>query len=109
MTRSVLLCNVPLNTTALTVVNIRRAVQGLEWRRLGVVLRIPDSILNGISMGHATDDKREAAAIQYWILHDPLASWRRLIDQLHEWDEHDRATRIYHYAEELTGMYMYIH
>ena len=90
---------------ALTVANIRRAIQGLEWRRLGRVLRIPNSILDEISKEHTTDDQCEAAVIHYWTLHDPLASWRRLVDQLHRWDKDDHANRISHYAEKLTGMY----
>ena len=69
------------------------------------MLKILESILDEISKEHTTDDQREAAVIHYWTLHDPLASWRRLIDELHWQDEHDCANRIYHYAEELTGMY----
>ena len=41
-----------------------------------------------------------------WLLRDPLASWRRLIDQLYWQDEAERADSNLHYAEELTGMYM---
>ena len=41
-----------------------------------------------------------------WLLRDPLASWRRVIDQVYRWDEAERADSILHYAEELTGMYM---
>ena len=108
MERSVLLCHLSLHATALTVANIRRAVLGLEWRRLGGVLGIPDSILGEISKEHTTDDQREAAVIHYWLLHDPLASWRRLIYQLHWCFERNYANRISHNAEELTGMLMYI-
>ena len=98
-------CYIILLNAALTVANIRRVVQGLEWRWLGEVLRIPASILDELSKEHTTDDQREAAVIRYWLLHDPLASWRRLIDQLH-WQYHDdHANRISHFAEELTGMY----
>ena len=91
---------------ALTVANIRRAVQGLGWRRLGgLVLTIPNSILDEISKEHTTDDQREVAVIHYWTLHDPLASWRRLVEQLHWNGEDNHANRISHYAEKLTGMY----
>ena len=69
------------------------------------MLRIPHSILDEISKEHTTDDQREAAVIHYWTLHDPLASWRRLLDKLHKCDEHDHANRISHYTEKLTGMY----
>ena len=78
----------------------------MEWRRLGDnKLSIPGSILDAISKEHSANDQREAAVIHYWLLHDPLASWRRLIDKLHRGSEDDVANRIYHYAEELTGMY----
>ena len=89
----------------LTVANIRRVVKGLEWRRLGHVLLIPSSILDAISKEHRADDQHEAAVIHYWLLHDPLASWRRLINRLHWMRKDGLANRIYHYAEELTGMY----
>ena len=51
------------------------------------------------------------AAVRYWLLRDPLASWRRLIERLDYWADvigygryNDIADRIRHYAEELTGM-----
>ena len=68
------------------------------------MLKIPSSILNEISKADTTDDHREAAVLHYWLLHDPLASWRRLIDQLHWGHEGGHANRISHFAEELTGM-----
>ena len=68
------------------------------------MLKIPGSILDEISQDHTTDDDREAAVLHYWLLHDPLASWRRLIDRLHRCGEGGRANRISHFAEELTGM-----
>ncbi len=92
---------------ALTVANIRRVVQGLNWKSLGGVLYVPDSILDEISKEHR--DHHEAAVIHYWLLHDPLASWRRLIDRLHRWGEDGLAKRISHYAEELTGTYTDYH
>ena len=41
-----------------------------------------------------------------WLLRDPLASWRRLIDMLYHYNKAERANSILHYAEELIGMYM---
>jgi hypothetical protein len=47
------------------------------------------------------------AGVREWLLRDPLASWRRIIDQLYIIrDKAERADSILHYAEELTGMYM---
>ena len=69
------------------------------------MLHIPPSVLDEISKEHGTDDQRETAMIHYWLLHDPLASWRRLIHRLHWRSKDDHTNRIYHYAEELTGTY----
>ena len=88
---------------------MRRVVQGLEWRRLGGLLWVSDSALDEISKEHTTDDEREAAVIHHWMLHDPLASWRRLLHCLYMSDESDRADSITHYAEELTGMIMLLY
>ena len=74
--------HVSLHAKGLTVESIRKAVQGLEWKRLGYVLYIPRSELDEIGKECATDQQREAAVIHYWMLHDPLASWRRLADRL---------------------------
>ena len=105
--RHVMIIIISLHAKALTVENIRRAVQGLEWRRLGKVLFIPDSKLDEIAEEYPTDQQCEAAVIHYWILHDPLASWRRLSSHLYWGNEPDQAKRICH-VEELTGMYMYM-
>ena len=94
-----------LHAKALTVENIRRAVQGLDLITLYCLLWIPFSKQGEISRGCQTDSEREAAVIRYWLTMDPLASYRRLINQLYEYGELDRADRIRHYAEELTGMY----
>ena len=92
-----------LHVKVLTVESIKRTVQGLKWRRLGDVLHIPSSKLHEIGKKYPTNQQCEAAVIRYWILHDPLASWRRLADQLYWHNEPDLANRICHYAEELTG------
>ena len=94
-----------LNDTALTVNNIIEAIQGLDWRKFGTTLYIPDSKLDEISQEYVTDKQRETAVVRYWLLWDPLASWRRIIHELYLDDEEERADRIRHYAEELTGMY----
>ena len=75
------------------------------------MLGIPGTKLDEFEKEHATTDEQEVAAVRYWLLRDPLASWRRIIYQLDFWaslrgDDHyiDIADRIRHYAEELTGM-----
>ena len=68
------------------------------------MLSIPRSKLSEIEGEYRSDEEREVAVIRYWILRDPFASWRRIIEQLEDKEKHDHAIRIHHYSEELTGM-----
>ena len=75
------------------------------------VLGIPGAQLAELQASHHSTDEQEAAVVRYWVLRDPLASWRRIIHQLDEWADipgyghySDIADRIRHYAEELTGI-----
>ena len=95
------------NATALTVDNITSALNGIDWRIIGqLILKLPDSKYDEIMKQFSGADDRVRAAVREWLLHDPLASWRRLIDQLYDEDEAERADSILHYAEKLTGVYM---
>ena len=97
------------NATALTVNNITNTLTGLSWGRIGWdILRLPDSKFEEIDKQFSSDEERVEAAVREWLLRDPLASWRRLIDQLYFCGRLDQADSILHYAEELTGMYMII-
>ena len=69
-----------------------------------MMLFIPDSKLIEIEGEYRSDEECEVAVIRYWILRDPFASWRRLINQLEDLDKHDHTIALYHYSEELTGM-----
>ena len=93
-----------LHIAGLTVDNIRKALHGIPWREVGRMLWIPDSKLNEIEGEYRSDEEREVAMIRYWILRDPFASWRRIIEQLEVIGKHDHAITLYHYSEELTGM-----
>ena len=73
------------------------------------MLLIPDSKLSEIEGEHPSDEEREVAVIRYWILRDPFASWRRIIERLKRNWKHDHANRIYHYSEELTGMCVHVY
>ena len=93
-----------LHTAGLTVDNVRKALHGIHWREVGVMLFIPYSKFSEIEGEYHSDEEREVAVIRYWILRDPYASWRRIIERL-EWNnKYDHAVRIHHYSEELTGM-----
>ena len=92
--------------TGLTIDNVRKTLHGIPWYKVGEMLSIPLSKLHEIEQEYSSDEEREVAVIRYWILRDPFASWRRIMEQL-EWEgKHDYSNRICHYSEELTGMGM---
>ena len=88
----------------LTVDNVRKALREIHWYKIGEILRIPNSKLREIEGEYPSDEEREVAVIRYWILRDPFASWRRIIDRLTDWGKHYHCIGIRHYSEELTGM-----
>ena len=91
---------------ALTANNIINLFSGKDWETLGIMLSIPITKLNEIAQKYSTSKQREVAVVRYWLLRDPLASWRRIIVQLDRNGKHEQADRIRHYAEELTGTCM---
>ena len=93
-----------LHTAGLTVDNVRKALHGIHWREVGRMLRIPSSKLSEIEGEYLSDEEREVALMRFWILRDPYASWRKIIERLELVEKHDYAIRILHYCEELTGM-----
>ena len=79
--------------------------------KIAAILDIPAAQLAELRSAHHSTDEQEAAVVRYWLLRDPLASWRKIIRQLDRWAGYgyghysDIADRIRHYAEELTGMF----
>ena len=105
------------NATALTVQNIVQELRGVDlFKVVGRnILDIPSAKVDELKAAHHSTDQQEAAVVRYWLLRDPLASWRRIIYQLDELVDYsgyghysDIADRIRHYAEELTGMCCFI-
>ena len=68
------------------------------------MLNIPSSKLSEVAGEYRSDEECELAVIRYWILRDPFASWRRIIERLEDLGRHDHAITLHHYSEELTGM-----
>ncbi len=89
---------------SLSVDNIVAALKELPWREAaGDILLIPDSKLDAIERECSTDEERLRVCVQYWLLRDPYASWRRIIWIL-DWRQHSAiADIIRSYAEKLTG------
>ena len=90
----------------LTIDNVRKTLHGIPWREVGRMLFIPYSKRREIDLEYPSDEECQVAVIRYWILRDPFASWRRIIEQLEDWGKHDYSIRIRQYSEELTGMGM---
>ena len=112
-------CLVPFSLpTALTANNVLRELKDVSWETLSEdkilsdsiiytcpgVLRLPNSRRRKIEAEYATEDQRRNAAIHFWLVSNPYASWRRLITELDELGEHDMAKQIHRYTEKLTGM-----
>lgn len=90
--------------TVLCVPKVRKVLQGLDLEQIGKnVLDIPDYKIAELINGAETDEQREVKLIRYWLLYHPLISWRLLIARLDNMGRHDRADRIRHLAEALTG------
>ena len=88
----------------LTIDNVRKILHGIHWSTVAALLRIPPSKCLEIEGEYPSNEEREVAVIRYWILRDPFASWRRIIERLERTGKHDHAITLHHYAEELTGV-----
>ena len=75
-----------------------------KWRDVGWWLCIPDAAMDVIKSECSTPSQCLRAVIRYWLLKDPLASWRRLIWLLDEQkDFHGVTDRIRCNAEQQSG------
>ena len=110
-------CCSPSNTSALTVNNIVQELRGsgVDLLQLSHAYDPPTNILGitsdklaELQSAHHSTDEQEVAVVRYFLLRDPLASWRKIILQLDKWNYNNIADRIRHYAEELTGMCFFI-
>ena len=93
------------DATALTVNNVMKVVEEVRWERLcDIILYVPSSKRQEIEDECSTDKDRKISGIKWWIMNDPLASWRRLTQQLYYYKEDTIADKIRHYCEDVTGM-----
>ena len=96
--------------TALTVKNILKELQEVDWHTLGVgrlsaggVLDLPSSQQGRIEKDFTTEDERRTAVISFFFNNHPYASWRLLIHGLDLEGKHSLSERLHPYAEKLTG------
>ena len=77
-----------------------------RWRLVCRELYIPVDVLDHIESQWSSDEERLRSGIRYWLLRDPYASWRRLINRLyHDEDLIGVADTLVQkgHAEELSG------
>ena len=92
------------NATALTVNNVVKVVEEVRWGTLCGMLHVPYSKEQEIVNECSTDKDRKTSGVKWWITNDPLASWRRITDQLYTFRKDTIADKIRHYCEDVTGM-----
>ena len=85
--------------------NVLRAVWTVKnTDGLGMYLSVPPSKRDEINRQFSSDPQQvKKAYINYFMDHDPLASWRRVIESLDEMREKESADNIRHLAERVTG------
>ena len=84
--------------------NVVAVLETIPWRDFGYrYLRVPSSKCDAIASECSTDRERLTTVIRHWILKDPYASWRKLIDRLDVYKKFDIADRIRKFAEKQKG------
>ena len=90
-----------------TPVNVLRAVREVkDTDVLGFYLGVPVSKQDEIKRQFSSEAQQRKAYINYFIEHDPEASWRRVIcvlDWMNQPDSVEAADNIHHLAEAVPG------
>ena len=92
-----------------TTMNVLRAVREVESTNdlrdygLGDRLRVPNSKRREIASQFSSVPQQRKALINYFIDHDPVASWRAVIVALEYMEEKRVADELRHLAEPVTG------
>ena len=79
-----------------------------DWDDLCDNLGVPVAKRNEISSQHSTDDKRNEAAMDYWITNCPGVSWGTLAGELHYLGEKEFLQHVQRYLKKTTGMVIII-
>ena len=89
---------------AFTTKNVQTAVQEVkDTNELGLELGVPYEKRNTIERQFSTVPQQVKAYINYFMEHDPVASWRAVIVALDTMGEKEAADAIRHLAEPVTG------
>ena len=98
------LINVPAVDITFTTKNVQRAVQEVkDTFELGLWLGVPLPKQDQIRRQFSSVLLQVKAFIDYFMEHNPVASWRAFIVALDAMTEHEAADAIRHLAEPVTG------
>ena len=87
-----------------TTKNVQRAVREVKYTDdLGFYLGVPNSKRTEIQEQFSSVPQQVKAYINYFMEHDPVASWRAVIVALDRMREKKAADAIRHLAEPVTG------
>ena len=87
-----------------TTMNVLRAVREVkDTDDLGFYLGVPKSKRREIASQFSSVPQQRKALINYFIDHDPVASWRAVIVALDEMEEKRVADELRYLAEPVTG------
>ena len=87
-----------------TTKNVQRAVRDVkDTDHLGLFLGVPESKRDEIQSQFSSVPQQVKAYINYFMEHDPVASWRSVIVVLDGMGEKKAAEAIRHLAEPVTG------
>lgn len=93
-----------VSAPALSVAKVMAILQGLDRREVARdILCIAYRKRDAIELDYSTDTEKLQAAIKHWLLWNPLASWRELINQLYLSSKSAIADDILRYAEKPKG------
>ena len=92
---------------ALTLDNVVKVLNGgsvkWTWHLCVYGFRIPRSKCDEIENSSLTSEEKLKASIDYMLSVDPTPSWRRIISAVDQDCQYSAASRLYQYAEPVTG------
>ena len=78
-----------------------------KWRDVGELLYVPATAMDVIASESTSDVQCLRGTVIYWLIHDPLASWKRLIHRFDVSDDDNLeklADNCRRFAEKVSGM-----
>ena len=104
---------------ALTHNNVLKELKEVDWKTLcnnsiehktfSGILDLPESQGERIERMYVSEEERKSEGVSFWVNNHPYASWRLLIVEFDEKQQHSVANQIHQYAEKVTGkQYMYL-